>query len=60
MDLGSVFSSIFVSLMHILSLRISFTWFGKYFSFSIMQVFLGILITSLAIVLFYKIINKES
>lgn len=58
MDLGKFFSAIMSQLMRILSLRISFTWFGAYFSFSILSLFIGILILSLSCVLLSKIINR--
>lgn len=59
MDLGSIFGTLFSSVWRIMSLRISFTWFGSYFSFSILQVIIGVLLISLGIVLFRKLITKE-
>ena len=59
MDLGSLFSTLFSNVWRIMSLRFSFTWFGSYFSFSILQVTIGVLIISLGIVLIKKLITKE-
>ena len=58
MDLGNLMSAILNQLMRILSLRISFTWFGSYFSFSVLSVFIGSLILSLSCVLFLKILDR--
>ena len=59
MDLGSIFSSLFSSVWRLLSLRISFGWFGAPVSFTIAQVLIGVLIISLGITLVLKIMHKE-
>lgn len=58
MDLGYFMSAIFSELWRMLSLRVTFTWFGAYFSFSIFHIFIGILILSLSCVLLSKFINR--
>lgn len=59
MDLGSIFSSLFGAVWRMLSLRISFRWLGAPFSFTILQILLGVLIISLGITLVLKIIHSK-
>lgn len=60
MDLGYLFSSLFNSIWRIASLRISFSWLGLPFSFTIAQVIIGVLILSLGITLVLKVIHHNS
>ena len=58
MDLGYLFKTVISSLFNIMSRRISFVFLGNYFSFSLLTVFIGILIISLSIVLVHKLIER--
>ena len=59
MDLGAIFSSLFGSVWRMLSMRISFSWLGTPFSFTIGQMLIGVLIISLGITLVLKIIHSK-
>ena len=59
MDLGNLFNTLFNAVWRMLSLRISFSWFGTPFSFTIAQVLIGVLILSLGIALVLKLIHSK-
>jgi len=58
MDLGYLLSSLLSQALRVLSLRISFTFLGSYFSFSLLAVLIGTLILSLSVCLVLKFINR--
>ena len=58
MDLGYTLKTVVTSLFNIMSRRISFVFFGNYYSLSLLTIFIGVLLLSLSVVLIHKIFER--